>query len=94
MKIGILASGGGTNKMTRTLGVPAARMSRSALAKSGAIHVPLAVRSSEFQTCGQARMAIFVSQKSAIKMVMEMTTTVRVVLSPTPAVPPRVVIPK
>ena len=39
-------------------------------------------------------MAIFVSQKSAIKIVIEMTTTVRVVLSPTPAVPPRVVIPK
>ena len=46
------------------------------------------------QRSGHARIATFVSQKSAMRIVIEMTTTVRVVLLPTPAVPPRVVIPQ
>src|SRR5690606_36935194 len=43
---------------------------------------------------GQSRMASFVRKKSATRMAIEITTTVRVVLFPTPAVPPVVVIPK
>ena len=39
-------------------------------------------------------MASLVKKKSAIKMAIEITTTVRVVLLPTPAVPPLVVMPK
>jgi hypothetical protein len=39
-------------------------------------------------------MTNFVKKKSAMKMAIEMATTARVVLAPTPAVPPRVTIPK
>ena len=43
---------------------------------------------------GHRAITNLVKKKSAIKIAMEMTTTVRVVLLPTPAVPPVVVIPK
>src|SRR6476659_11072916 len=43
---------------------------------------------------GQSKMTALVRKKSAMKIAMEMTTTVRVVLLPTPAVPPVVFMPK
>lgn len=43
---------------------------------------------------GQKMIPTLVRKKSAIKIAMEIATTVRVVLLPTPAVPPVVVIPK
>lgn len=43
---------------------------------------------------GQKMIASFVKKKSAIRIAIDTTTTVRVVLLPTPAVPPRVVMPK
>lgn len=46
------------------------------------------------QLVGQQMIASLVKKKSAIRIVIDTTTTVRVVLFPTPAVPPRVVIPK
>jgi hypothetical protein len=49
---------------------------------------------SQGQFVGQQMIANFVKKKSAIRIAIETTTTVRVVLLPTPAVPPRVVIPK
>lgn len=49
---------------------------------------------SRTQFVGQKMIANFVRKKSAIKMAIDTTTTVRVVLLPTPADPPRVAIPK
>src|SRR6478609_9149938 len=46
------------------------------------------------QAWGHKMIASLVKKKSAIKMAIEITTTVRVVLLPTPAVPPLVVMPK
>ena len=46
------------------------------------------------QTMPQKTNTSLVRKKSAIKMVIEIATTVFVVLRPTPAVPPRVVMPK
>jgi len=43
---------------------------------------------------GHMMMVSLVSTKSAIKIAIEITTTERVVLLPTPAVPPRVISPK
>ena len=47
-----------------------------------------------FQPVGHMMIATFVRKKSAIRIAIEITTTVRVVLLPTPAVPPVVVMPK
>ena len=57
-------------------------------------HVPRAIPIRNNYACGHKMMANFVKKKSAIKIAIEITTTVRVVLFPTPAVPPFVVMPK
>lgn len=51
-------------------------------------------RERDDQMAGKNAMASLVRKKSAIRIVIEITTTVRVVLFPTPAVPPVVVRPK
>lgn len=51
-------------------------------------------RAMRIQNPGMSAMLSFVKKKSAIKIEIETTTTVRVVLFPTPSVPPRVFIPK
>ena len=51
-------------------------------------------REERSQMLGKNSIATLVKKKSAIRIVIEITTTVRVVLLPTPAVPPVVVCPK
>ena len=75
-------AGGGVLRRVGVLAAASPRASQNEQ-KNAAIH-----------SCGIRAMDTFVKKKSAIKIVIEITTTVRVVLFPTPAVPPRVVIPK